>query len=72
MLKVLYNGLPAMHSTSWGTEAEMLGSLMMLPSGVYSTHTVQDHHNPPQVSIPNLVSGTFGPGPDQGLVTLLT
>jgi hypothetical protein len=45
VLKVLCNGLPAMHSTSCGTEAEMLGSLMMLPSGVYSTHTVQDHHS---------------------------
>jgi hypothetical protein len=51
----LHNGLPAMHSTSCGTEAEMLGSLMMLPSGVYSTHTVEDHHNL-IVSIPDLVS----------------
>ncbi len=39
LYKVLYKGLPAIHSTSCGTEAEMLGSLMMLPSGVYSTPT---------------------------------
>ncbi len=68
-VEVLCNGLPAMHSTSCGTEAEMLGSLMMLPSGVYSTHTARDHHNP-KVSISG--SSAFGPGPDQGLVTLIT
>ena len=31
-----------MHSTSWGTEAETLGSLMMFPSGVCTTHHIHD------------------------------
>ncbi len=70
MLKVLYNGLPAMHSTSCGTEAEMLGSLMMLPSGVYSTPHSTGSSQSLKVSISR--SSTFGPGPDQGLVTPLT
>ena len=43
-----------MHSRSWGTEAEMLGSLMMLPSWSLQGH--QELQTPQEFSVQGVVS----------------